>query len=212
ADTSGGTVRVLSTFFGGIFALILVIVLSFYFALQETGVDDFLRLITPAKHEEYVVNLWMRAKKKIGQWMQGQLLLSLLVGIIVYLGLLILGVPYALFLAVAAALLDLIPLFGSFLAGILAVVVAFSSGGLTLALIVAGLYFIVNQFEAHLIYPLVVNKVVGIPPLLVILSLIIGGSLAGFLGILLSIPIAAGLREFLNDFDKSKQRAREMLH
>jgi predicted PurR-regulated permease PerM len=212
ADTSGGTVRVLSTFFGGIFALILVIVLSFYFALQETGVDDFLRLITPAKHEEYVVNLWMRAKKKIGQWMQGQLLLSLLVGIIVYLGLLILGVPYALFLAVAAALLDLIPLFGSFLAGILAVVVAFSSGGFTLALIVAGLYFIVNQFEAHLIYPLVVNKVVGIPPLLVILSLIIGGSLAGFLGILLSIPIAAGLREFLNDFDKSKQRAREMLH
>ena len=59
ADSSGGAVRVLSTFFGGIFALILVIVLSFYFALQETGVDDFLRIITPAKHEDYVVNLWL---------------------------------------------------------------------------------------------------------------------------------------------------------
>ena len=211
ADSSGGAVRVLSTFFGGIFALILVIVLSFYFALQETGVDDFLRIITPAKHEDYVVNLWLRAKKKIGLWMQGQLLLSLLVGIIVYLGLLMLGVPYALFLAVAAAVLDLIPLFGSFIAGILAVMVAFASGGFALAIIVAGLYFIVNQFEAHLIYPLVVNKVVGIPPLLVILSLIIGGSLAGFLGIVLSIPLAAGFREFLNDFDKSKQKAREML-
>ncbi len=209
ADTSGGTVRVLSTFFGGIFSLILVVVLSFYFALQERGVDDFLRLMTPAKHEEYVVNLWLRAKEKIGLWMQGQLLLSLIVGVIVYLGLLILGVPYALFLAVAAALLDLIPMFGSILAGVLGVIVAFSSGGLTLAAIVAGLYFIVNQFEAHLIYPLVVNKVVGIPPLLVILALIVGGSLAGFLGILLSIPVAAGLREFLNDFDHAKRRLRE---
>ncbi len=207
ADNSGGAVRVLSTFFGGIFALLLVIVLSFYFALQERGVDDFLRLITPAKNEEYVVNLWLRAKKKIGLWMQGQLLLSLIVGVIVYLGLLILGVPYALFLAVVAALLDLIPLFGSFLAGILAVIVAFASGGFALAIIVAGLYFIVNQFEAHLIYPLVVNKVVGIPPLLVILSLIIGGSLAGFLGILLSIPLAAGFREFINDFDQAKRKA-----
>lgn len=205
ADSTGGAVRVLSTFFGGIFALILVIVLSFYFAIQETGIDDFVRLVTPAKHEEYAVGLWLRAKKKIGQWMQGQLLLSLIVGVIVYLGLLILGVPYALLLAVLAALLDLIPIFGSFIAGILAVVVAFASGGVTLAVIVAGLFFIVNQFEAHLIYPLVVNKVVGIPPLLVILALIVGGSLAGFLGVLLSIPLAAALKEFLTDVEQGKR-------
>lgn len=205
ADSSGGVVRVISTFFGGIFALVLVIVLSFYFAIQETGVDDFVRLITPAKHEDYIVDLWLRAKKKIGLWMQGQLLLSLIVGVIVYLGLLILGVPYALLLAVLAAVLDLIPIFGSFIAGILAVVVAFSSGGFGLAVIVAGLFFIVNQFEAHLIYPLVVNKVVGIPPLLVILALIIGGSLAGFLGVLLSVPVAAALREFLADVERGKR-------
>lgn len=204
ADTTGGAVRVLSTFFGGIFALILVVVLSFYFAIQETGIDDFVRLITPAKHEDYAVGLWLRAKKKIGQWMQGQLLLSIIVGVIVYLGLLILGVPYALLLAVIAAILDLIPIFGSFIAGILGVVVAFASGGVTLAVIVAGLFFIVNQFEAHLIYPLVVNKVVGIPPLLVILALIVGGSLAGFLGVLLSIPLAAALREFLGDVERRK--------
>lgn len=204
-DASGGTVRVVSTFFGGIFALILVIVLSFYFAIQETGVDDFVRLVTPHKHEEYMVDLWLRAKKKIGLWMQGQLLLSLIVGIIVYLGLLILGVPYALLLAVLAAVLDLIPIFGSFIAGVLAVIVAFSSGGFGMAVIVAGLFFVVNQFEAHLIYPLVVNKVVGIPPLLVILALIIGGSLAGFLGVLLSVPLAAAAREFLADVERGKK-------
>lgn len=205
SDPSGGVLQAVSVFFGGLFSLILVIVLSFYFAIQETGIDDFLRLITPHKHEEYVIDLWQRAKKKIGQWMQGQLLLSLIVGVIVYLGLLILGVPYALLLAVIAALLDLIPIFGSFLAGIVGTIVALSSGGVGLALIVAGLYFIVNQFEAHLIYPLVVNKVVGIPPLLVILALLIGGSLAGFLGVLLSIPLAAAVREFLSDVERNKR-------
>lgn len=205
ADTSGGVVRVISTFFGGIFSLILVVVLSFYFAIQSTGVEDFIRLVTPAKHEQYAVGLWQRAQRKIGQWMQGQLLLSLIVGVIVYLGLLILGVPYALLLAVAAAVLDLIPIFGSFLAGILAVIVAFTSGGVTLALIVAGLFLVVNQFEGNLLYPLVVNKVVGIPPLLVILALLVGGSLAGFLGVVLSIPLAAAFREFLADVERRKR-------
>jgi len=123
----------------------------------------------------------------------------------IYLGLLILGVPYALFLAIMAAIFDLIPIFGSFIAGVAATVIAFGSGGLALALLVAGLYFIVNQFEAHLIYPLVVNKVVGIPPLLVILALIAGGTLIGFLGVLLSVPFAAVFREFLNDYDVRKK-------
>ena len=203
-DTSGGVVRIVSTFFGGIFALFLVIVLSFYFAVQSTGVEDFIRLMTPAKHEKYATGLWVRAQKKIGQWMQGQLLLSLISGTITYLGLLILGVPYALLLAVIAAVMNLVPVFGSLIAGVFATIVAFSSGGLTLALIVAGLFVIINQFEGNLLYPLVVNKVVGIPPLLVILALLVGGSLAGFLGVVLSIPLAAAFREFLTDVEKNK--------
>lgn len=205
SDASGGAVRIVSTFFGGIFALVLVIVLSFYFAIQDTGVDDFIRLVTPHKHEDYMVGLWLRAKKKIGLWMQGQLLLSLIVGIIVYLGLLILGVPYALLLAVLTSVLDLIPIFGSVTAGVIGTLVAFTSGGFGLALIVAGLFFVVNQFESHLIYPLVVNKVVGIPPLLVVLALIVGGSLAGFLGVVLSVPLAAAAREFLSDVERGKK-------
>lgn len=205
ADSGEGAIRLLSIIFGGLFSLILVVVLSFYFALQETGVEDFLRTVVPTKHENYAVGLWRRAHTKIGLWMQGQLLLSLIVGIIVYLGLLILGVPYALLLAIIAAIFDLIPIFGSFIAGLVAVVVAFGAGGVPLALFVAGLFFVVNQFEAHLIYPLVVNKVVGIPPLLVILALIAGGALAGFLGVLLAIPVAAALREFVSDLDRGKR-------
>ncbi len=206
SNTSEGTIRLVSTVFGGMFSLVLVVVLSFYFAVQHTGVEDFLRVVTPATHEEYVVDLWQRARRKIGLWMQGQLLSSIIGGVIVYLGLLILGVPYALLLAGFTAAAMLIPIFGSFVSAIPAVLIAFNAGGVTLALIVAGLYLIVNQFEAHLIHPLVVNKVVGIPPLLVILALIVGGELAGFLGVVLAIPVAAALREFLTDLDKRKHR------
>ena len=205
--TSGGVVQLLVTFFGGVFSLMLVIVLSFYFVLQDTDIDDFIRMIMPARHEHYAVNLWRRAQKKIGLWMQGQLLLSVIVGVLTYLGLLIIGVPYALLLAVFTAFAEIIPVFGSLIAGVLAVMVGFSDGGFAIAAVVAGLYIVVNQFEANLIYPLIVKKIVGIPPLLVIVALIAGYTLAGFLGVLLSVPVAAVVLEFMYDLDKRKRRA-----
>ncbi len=204
---SGSIVQFITSFFGGVFSLVLVIVLSFYFALQDTGVDDFLRLVMPRAYEDYSVDLWKRAQKKIGLWMQGQILLSVIVAVLVYLGLLIIGIPYALLLAVFTALAEIIPIFGSLIAGTIAVIIAYSTGGIALGVIVAGLYIVVNQFESNLIYPLIVKKIVGIPPLLVIIALIAGYTLAGFLGVLLSVPFAAVLLELINDFDKRKRRA-----
>ncbi len=203
---SGSIVQLFVTFFGGIFSLLLVIVLSFYFALQDTGVDDFLRLVMPAAYEDYSVDLWKRAQKKIGLWMQGQILLSVIVAILVYLGLLIIGIPYALLLSVFTAVAEIIPIFGSLIAGTFAVIIATSNGGLALGAVVLGLYIVVNQFESNLIYPLIVKKVVGVPPLLVIVALIAGYTLAGFLGVLLSVPVAAVLLELITDFDKRKRR------
>ncbi len=206
AASSGGVLQLFVTFFGGIFSLVLVITLSFYFALQDTGVDDFLRLVMPAEHEEYAVDLWKRSQKKIGLWMQGQILLSVIVAILVYLGLLIIGIPYALLISVFTALAEIIPIFGSLIAGAIAVTVGYSDGGISLAAIVLGLYVVVNQFEANLIYPLIVKKIVGVPPLLVIVALIAGYTLAGFLGAMLSVPVAAVALEFISDFDKKKRR------
>lgn len=211
SGTSEGAFRLLSGIFGGIFSFALVVVLSFYFAMQETGVEDFLRVITPPQKEEYVVSLWLRAKVKIGLWMQGQMLSSLIGGVFAYLILLIWGIPYALLLAIFTAMLMLIPIFGSILSSIPPIILAYSTGGFSLALIIAAFYLVINQFEAHIIHPLVVNKVVGIPPLLVILALIVGGELAGFLGVLLAIPVAAALREFINDFDKGKRSAKQIV-
>lgn len=207
ASSGAGVLTTLSVFFGGLTSFVLILVFSFYFSVQETGVDDFLRVITPIKEQTYVLHLWKRSQEKIGKWMQGQLVLGLIVGVLLYLGLTILGVEHALLLAVLAAMFELIPVFGQILAAIPAVAIAFSGGGLTMALLVVGLYLLVQQFEAHLIYPVVVKKVVGIPPLMVILALLIGYELAGFLGILLSVPIAAAIQEFVSDIDREKTRA-----
>ncbi len=192
---------------GGFFSFILIIVFSFYFAVLETGVDDFLRIIAPKRHQAYILDLWRRSQHKIGLWMQGQLILGLIIGVLVYLGLTVLGVKHALVLAVIAGCFEIIPVFGPTLSAIPAVMIGFVSGGATLGLLTIALYVIAQQFENHLIYPLVVTRVVGVPPLLVILALIVGGELAGFLGIILSVPIAATIQELARDIENGRLAA-----
>lgn len=199
-----GFLKTLNVVFGGVLSLIFIVVFSFYFAVQETGIDDFLRIITPLRHQERIIDLWRRSQVKIGLWMQGQLVLALIIGVLTHLTLTVFGVPYALLLAILAALFELIPLFGPILAAIPAVLIAFAHGGVTLGIMIIIVYVIIQQFENHLIYPLVVKKVVGVPPLLVIIALIVGAQLAGFLGLLLSVPVAAALREFVNDIQKER--------
>lgn len=202
SGVSGGAISTINSIFGGFFSFALIIVLSFYLCVQERGIARFLSLITPKQYEPYVLDLWKRSEKKIGLWFQGQLILVLLIGVLTYLGLLLLDVEHALLLAALAGLFELIPLFGPLLAAIPAIAVAFAAGGPTLALLVAGFYLIIQQFENQLIYPLVVNKVVGVSPIIVILALFAGGTLFGFLGVLLSVPLAAVAMEFLTDYEK----------
>ncbi len=211
SSISGNFFKTTGVLFGGLLSLILITVLSFYFAVQETGIDDFLRVISPTKHQDYVVGLWKRAQVKIGLWMQGQLILGVIVGILVYLGLTILGVPYAFLLAILAMVFELVPVFGPIIAAIPATIMGFVDGGATTGLFTIGLFVIIQQFENHLIYPLVVRKVVGIPPILVIIALIVGAKLAGFLGIILSVPVSAALKEFIDDIQRKKEIERQNL-
>lgn len=207
---SQGLLSSVTLFFGGVTSFVLIVILSFYLAVQEDGVGKFLRIVTPWKQEKYILDLWNRSRQKIGFWMQGQLLMSVIVAVLVYLGLLLLGVPHALLLALAAGLFEIIPLFGPILAAIPAVVLGFNDGGTSMALLVTGLFVIIQQFENQLIYPLVVKKVVGVPPMVSILALLIGAKLAGFLGIVISVPLAAIFIEFISDLEKEKsQRALE---
>jgi predicted PurR-regulated permease PerM len=209
SNATEGFWKTISVVFGGVLSFVLIVVISFYLAVQENGIDNFLKIITPARHQDYIVNLWKRSQRKIGLWMQGQLILALIIGVLVYLGLAILDIKYAFLLAVLAAVFEIIPLFGPILAAIPAVILGFSEGGLATGFVVIGLYLIIQQFENHLIFPLVVKKVTGLPAIFVIISLIIGSKLAGFLGMVLSVPIATALVEFISDLEVENKRIME---
>lgn len=205
-NLSSGFLGTVEVAFGGLISFLLIIVISFYLAVQEDGVGKFIRIVVPLPQEKYYIDLWRRSKDKIGLWMQGQLLLAILVAILVFLGLSLVGIRGPLVLAFLAGVFEIIPLFGAFLAAAPAVLVAFTDGGLSLALVVAGLFLIIQQFESQLIYPVVVKKVVGVPPIISILAIVVGGKLAGFLGVIISVPLAAVLMEILNDIEKRKIR------
>ncbi len=205
AGTGTGAFRTASFIFGGVLSLILIAVLSFYFAVQEGGVDDFLRIVTPVKHHAYITDLWHRSQRKIGFWLQGQLLLGVVVGVLVYLVLMIMGIPHALVLALFAALFEIIPVFGPIISSVPAILIAFAEKGAGTGFLLMALYVIIYQFESQLFYPLVVKKIVGISPIVVILALVIGAKLAGVLGALIAVPISAAIMEYVNDIDKYKK-------
>lgn len=200
---------VLSSVFGGVLNFVLIITLSFYLAVRRNGIEDFLRLVVPTQKEEYVIDLWERTRDKMGKWLQGQFILMAAVGLLVYIGLTILNVPNALLLGFIAGLLELVPVFGPILSAVPAIAIAALSGGLSLALLTAGLFVVVQQVEGNIINPIVFTTTVGLSPIVVILAIVIGGHLAGFLGILLAVPFAAGLMEFAHDVDEVKHSYRK---
>jgi predicted PurR-regulated permease PerM len=202
----GGFFKVASAVFGGALSSILIVVISFYLSVQEKGIEKFLRIVVPLAHEDYVINLWERSQAKIGLWVKGQLVLALFVGILVYLTLTIIGIPYAFILAVLAAVFELIPIFGPILSAIPAIIIGFLTGGLGSVFLVTIVYIIIQQIENQLLYPLVVRQVVGVSPIIAIIALVAGGELAGFLGILLAVPLSAAALEFFDDLDKKKKR------
>ncbi len=203
-DVAFGFLHATAGIFGGVMSFVLVVVLSFYLSVQRNGLEEFISIIAPLKYEKYILYLWQRSQRKIGLWLQGQILLAVLVGMMVFLSLTVLRIDYALSLALLAAVFELIPIFGPILSAIPAVGVAFLQSP-TMALVVVILYVFIQQFESHLIYPLVVRKILGIQPIITILALIIGWQVGGFFGILLSMPIAVTFKEILDDMDVRKR-------
>lgn len=206
-NLSGGFFNTLSVAFGSIFNVGMIILISFYLSIQEKGIENFLRIILPIEHEDYVVDLWNRSSRKIALWVKGQLLLGLVVGVLIYLTLSLLGTQYALLLAIIAGVMELIP-YGVIVALIPAIAFTYLSEGFGSALAVAGAYLIVHQFEVFLFAPLIIKKIVGLSPIVIILAALVGFELASFWGIVLSIPLSILVIEFTNDIEKHKILAR----
>ena len=142
---SGGFFQVLTVAFGSIFNVVLIVLISFYLSIQEKGIENFLRIILPVQYEEYAVDLWERSRRKIALWMKGQMLLGILITILTYLMLSIMGIQYALLLAIIAGIMELVP-YGILVALIPAISFSYLSGGVSSALMVAGAYIILHQF------------------------------------------------------------------
>lgn len=201
---SAAALQTVSHIFGGLFSFVLMVVLSFYLAVKEDGVDSFVKLITPIKRHEDVLALWHRSQRKMALWLQGQVILGITVGVLVYISLVIIGVPHAILLAVLAAVLEIIPIFGPIIAAVPAIVLVFANMGNTTGFIVVAVYILIHQLENHIIYPLVVRRVVGISPVIVIIALIIGAKLAGVLGALVAVPLAAAFGEYVSSREKRR--------
>ena len=206
-NISGGFFQALSVTFGSFFNFILIILISFYLSIQEKGIENLLFLIFPLKHGDYVVDLWERSRKKIALWVQGQVVLGIVVAVLIYLILSLLGIEYALLLSIIVGIMELVP-YGILVALIPAFTFSYLSGGWSSALMVTGAYLIIHQFEVFLFAPLIIKKIVGLSPIVIILSALIGFELGGVWGVVLAIPVAIIVMEFLSDIEKSKILAR----
>lgn len=205
SSLSGQIVDITVDVFKNVISFVSVIIVTLYMLLDREKVEKFATFLF-ARHQEKAERVLERVEGKLGAWLRGQILLSVLIGILVYVGLTILGVQYALPLAIIAAFLEVIPVIGPIISAIPAVLI-----GLTISPIFAGiialLYFGIQQIEGHLIVPQVMKKAVGLNPILVILAISIGGRLLGIGGALLAVPIAAVIQivaeEILKPADNS---------
>jgi predicted PurR-regulated permease PerM len=200
----GGTV----SFIGGIFSFVVLLSVAFYMSVEEKGVKKFFASIAPAEHGEYVSGLVDRIQFKMGRWLQGQMFLMLIIFALDYAGLLIIGAPYALVLALVAGFLEIIPYIGPVISAFVAVSISFLHDPVT-GLLVLALFVIIQQLEGYIFTPLVMKKAVGLNPVVVILALMIGAKLGGVTGIIIAVPIATVVGEVVNDLVRKPEISEE---
>lgn len=174
--------------FDNFLTIIFLLVVTFYLLLERDDVEKRISLLFVGR-EEKMRKLMIKIEEKLGAWLRGQLFLSLIIGLVSYIGLLILNIPYALPLALLAGVMEIVPVIGPIISAIPAVLIALTITPV-LGLVVAGMYFVIQQLENHLIVPQVMKRAVGLNPLVVILAIAIGSRILGFAGALLAVPLA----------------------
>jgi predicted PurR-regulated permease PerM len=184
---SASFLDIIGRILGGAALFLGVLILSFYLTASRDGVGKFLRAMLPGSLEEKVLSVYYRSKRKIGRWLQAQLVLGMVVGLAVFLGLLLLGVKYALVLAILAGIFEIVPMIGPIFAGALSVAVAFGeSTGLAISTLI--FFVVMQQIEGHVLVPLVMRRAVDVHPVIVIVALLGGYQVAGIPGMLLAVP------------------------
>ncbi|MFZ0665485.1 MAG: AI-2E family transporter [Acidimicrobiales bacterium] len=188
-------------------ATISVVALTTYFLIALPGVKRLWLSIIPRSRRERARLLTDEVFSRVGGFMLGNLLTSLISGIGTYIWLLIFGVPYALLLAFVVALFDLIPLVGSTIAGVIVSLVAFSKG-IPIGIATAAFYIVYRYLEDYLLNPRVMKRTVKVTPGLTIIATLIGATLLGLVGALVAIPVAATIRLLLDEVVVPRQSQR----
>jgi len=142
------------------------------------------------------LDIYYRAKQKIGRWLQAQILLSLTVGLLVYIGLNIVGIRHALLIAVLAAVFELIPMVGPIFSGLIAIFIAFTTTmSVSTAMWTLVLFSGIHLLENHVLVPLFMHRAVHLHPVVVITSLMIGFNVFGIIGMIIAVPIVVVIQE-----------------
>ncbi|HLD28115.1 MAG TPA: AI-2E family transporter, partial [Patescibacteria group bacterium] len=200
---AGGVFSTVFSFFGGVVSFFVIAVITFYMTVEEQAMKRVMRSVVPVKYQPYFTHLVNRMQEKIGQWLRGQLMLSLIIFIISWLGLTLLGVKYALVLALFAGVTELVPYLGPFIGAIPAIFIAFTISPM-MALWVLILYVIIQMLENHIIVPKVMQKAVGLNPIIVIVVILIGARTAGILGIIMAVPVTTAINVLVGDLMEVK--------
>jgi predicted PurR-regulated permease PerM len=190
---SSGFVSITASVFGGVFTFFMGLILTLYMLLDSKQLSGIVtNSIVPEKQREVFTEMVTKISSKIGNWFRGQLILCSLIGVIDLIGLLILGVPYALAIAVFSGILEFVPTVGPIISGVFAALIALSVSPVK-AILVIILYVIVQQLENTLIVPKILQKAVGLSPVVIIFAILIGAKLLGVMGAILAVPISASL-------------------
>jgi predicted PurR-regulated permease PerM len=191
--------------FERIVLLLVYIVVTFYLLLQANQITDHLYNLIPDPQRGEIRELGRSIDRVLGAYIRSQLLLIMIMAVVTYIPLTILGVQYALVLAIATGFLEIIPFVGPWTAAGSAMLVAvfqtspnaFGWPGWVLALVVGAIYTILRQAEDHLIIPNLVGRIVKLHPVIVIFSIMAGAAIGGALGLLMAVPVAATIKIIL---------------
>ncbi len=195
----GTVLEAISGLIGGVFGLITILILSFYLLIEAQSMFDALMRFVPAGRRADVATAARQAVIKVSAWLRAQFVLAGVMGVFVAIGLYLLDVPYFYVIALVAAIGETIPIVGPIIGGIAAVGVAITVSA-QLALMVGVYFLVLHQLEANVLVPKIMERRVGVSPVVVMIALLIGGALWGLVGAILAIPTAAIISVIVSEF------------
>lgn len=201
---SGGIIRTFVGFFQNLINIVVLLVISFYLLLERKNLGRYLLRFFGDNAEKTGIRVMDQIEKRLGGWIRAEILLMVIIGLLTFIGLTLLGIDYALPLAILAGFLEIIPNIGPFISAIPAVLVGLIISPL-MALAVAALYFLVQQIENNFIVPQLMAKECGLNPLITIIALIAGFKLGGVIGAILAVPVVLLIEIILTEISTSEK-------